>query len=380
MPEEEQLRTLHFELSRATKAAQNHERDKLATVHSTVQPIVDAFMAWVCEEERARNRLDQRFRDIAAYAVSEALKVEGIPLKGADDKLLARFAEIDAMESQRDEALENLSTVKGERDEWQTHSEDMVVQRDSALELGNKIADKLQTARSQLAAAEARIGEMVKIAGGTGEIDRILAFECDVVEARPATTGTGDDDGGTGEGRTPDPDCPGCLGTGTYYHENVDYECSCWICQPRHTGSGACEAASGIHEAHKLYAVGIADKPTTGTGDDDGGTGEGLFPESSPHPRCTRPNCEEHEFPGMHGCMACCRLRDEDRRTEATIAQPATGGEVCGELNPFDGGDCITCAHHHDTSWVPCRTCTSEGLDNHWEPAQPATGGEGEES
>ena len=51
----------------------------------------------------------------------------------------------------------------------------------------------------------------------------------------------------------------------------------------------------------------------------------------------------------------------------------------CGELNPYDGGDCITCAHHHDTEWVPCRTCTSEGLDNHWEPAQPpkpATGGE----
>lgn len=35
--------------------------------------------------------------------------------------------------------------------------------------------------------------------------------------------------------------------------------------------------------------------------------------EASPHPRCTRPNCEEAEFPGSHGCMACCRLRAEEK-------------------------------------------------------------------
>lgn len=40
---------------------------------------------------------------------------------------------------------------------------------------------------------------------------------------------------------------------------------------------------------------------------------EELYPEASPHPRCKRPNCEEHEFPGLNGCMGCAQLRAEDR-------------------------------------------------------------------
>ena len=39
-----------------------------------------------------------------------------------------------------------------------------------------------------------------------------------------------------------------------------------------------------------------------------------TYPEASPHPRCERPNCEEHEFPGSFVCSMCSRLRTEDRK------------------------------------------------------------------
>ena len=29
--------------------------------------------------------------------------------------------------------------------------------------------------------------------------------------------------------RTPDPNCGGCWGSGVYHHENVAYECGCWL-------------------------------------------------------------------------------------------------------------------------------------------------------
>jgi len=64
-------------------------------------------------------------------------------------------------------------------------------------------------------------------------------------------------------------------------------------------------------------------------------------------------------------------------REARALTAPAAGedGEGLARLEDFDGGDCITCAHHKDTEWLPCRTCTSEGLDNHWEPAKPGAGG-----
>lgn len=48
--------------------------------------------------------------------------------------------------------------------------------------------------------------------------------------------------------------------------------------------------------------------------------GEERYSSSaSPHPRCKRPNCPEHEFPGSYECMACSGHRSDDLvREEAT--------------------------------------------------------------
>ena len=85
-------------------------------------------------------------------------------------------------------------------------------------------------------------------------------------------------------------------------------ECHCPVDNPVDGGDN-----SVMSELIGALEADIEDRLLHGDGED---RFEERHPESSPHPRCERPNCEEHEFPGLYGCMGCAALRTADDLAE----------------------------------------------------------------
>ena len=88
-----ELRTLHIALAMATRAAEQRDPGRLHTINESIQPLVDAFMAWGsadrAEVERVR-ALAEGWR-VEAAASRELARCEGWP--GSADRREANVLE-----------------------------------------------------------------------------------------------------------------------------------------------------------------------------------------------------------------------------------------------------------------------------------------------
>lgn len=72
-----------------------------------------------------RDRLDQRFRDIATYAVLEALENEGIPVKDVNDGILRRFVYVDNLEQERNDLRVTTTNLRMVLQQTRSHIENV---------------------------------------------------------------------------------------------------------------------------------------------------------------------------------------------------------------------------------------------------------------